>query len=62
MARHEGAYNKAKEDGTAMEGRLPQLKQQAAQLDKEAAQAAQEAQHHSDGEPAPSGHTTGAAF
>lgn len=59
VARHESAYNKAQEDGRGMEGRLPQLKQQAAQLDKDAAQAAQQAQHHSDGEPSPSGHTTG---
>ena len=59
VARHESAYNKAQEDGRGMEGRLPQLKQQAAQLDKDAAQAAQQAQHHSDGEPSTFGHTTG---
>lgn len=59
MARHESAYNKAQEDGRGMEGRLPQLKQQAAQLDKDAAQAAQQAQHHSDGEPSLLGHMTG---
>ncbi len=30
------------------EGRLPQLKEQAAQADREAADAAKQAQHHSD--------------
>ena len=50
VARHESAYNKAQEDGRMMEGRLPQLKEQAAQADREAADAAKQAQHHSDGE------------
>ncbi|CAL5224315.1 g6982 [Coccomyxa viridis] len=48
LARHESAYNKAQEDGRMAEGRLPQLKEQAAQADREAADAAKQAQHHSD--------------
>ena len=53
LARHESAYNKAQEDGRMAEGRLPQLKEQAAQADREAADAAKQAQHHSDSEHVP---------
>ena len=35
LARHESAYNKAQEDGRMAEGRLPQLKEQAAQAETE---------------------------
>lgn len=52
VAGHESAYNKAREQGQMTEGRLPELKQQAAQAEKEAEQAAQQARHHSDGKPA----------
>ena len=50
LARHESAYNKAQEDARGTEGRLPQLKEQAAQADREAADAAKQAKHHSDSE------------
>ena len=53
VAKHENAYNQAQEAGRATEGRLPQLKEQAAQADREAADAARQAQHHSDGEHIP---------
>ena len=52
VARHESAYNKAQQEGQMTEGRLPELKQQAAQADREASDAAKQAKHHSDGEPA----------
>lgn len=48
VAQHESAYNKAQEAGRMTEGRLPQLKEQAALADREAADAAKQAQHHSD--------------
>ena len=49
IARHQDAHSRAQEDGKAAEGRLPELKQSLSQADKEAQDAHNEAQRHSDG-------------
>ena len=49
IARHQDAHNRAQEEGKTAEGRLPELKQNLSQADKEAQEAHKEAQHHSDG-------------
>ncbi|CAK0785482.1 hypothetical protein CVIRNUC_008691 [Coccomyxa viridis] len=48
IARHQDAHNRAQEEGKTAEGRLPELKQNLSQADKEAQEAHKEAQHHSD--------------
>ena len=49
IARHQDAHSRAQEEGRTAEGRLPELKQNLAQADKEAQEAQKEAQHHADG-------------
>ena len=49
IARHQDAHNRAQEEGKTAEGRLPELKQNLSQADKEAQEAHKEAQRHSDG-------------
>ena len=45
IARHQDAHNRAQEEGKTAEGRLPELKQNLSQADKEAQEAHKEAQH-----------------
>ena len=49
IARHQDAHNRAQQEGKTAEGRLPELKQNLSQADKEAQEARKEAQRHADG-------------